>query len=197
MMWDDDFMPGDSGFWQEPDYFLADLVSGFINKGGMELGITLFVKGMVITGTLVSEYAYLQAMSDMFAAQAKKSMVNPSKEDLKATEEMFDFTRLAEDIPLAELMQGANEVAEDDDEDNEDELDLDDEDAARFPTIRHLHLKDPMILQPQPSVSFAHSPVSVLRLRLTQVDGWMIGKVTMQDSFDDDDFIPPANQVRH
>jgi hypothetical protein len=49
-----DYM-GEAGFWQEPDPFLVDLVSGFVNKGGMELGITLFMKGQVITGTLVSE----------------------------------------------------------------------------------------------------------------------------------------------
>ena len=56
---------GDNDFWQEPDFLLADLVSGFVNKGGMELGITLFVKGLVLTGTLTSEQEYLKAISGM------------------------------------------------------------------------------------------------------------------------------------
>src|SRR5215470_16488325 len=124
--------PGDSGFWQEPDPFLVDLVSGFVNKGGMELGITLFIKGQVMTGTLVSEQDYLNAMSDMFASQAKKSMVKPTKEELKATEDVFDFTHLAEDIDPATFMP---DISEDDD-------DFDVDDNLPLPMIRHPHLKD-------------------------------------------------------
>lgn len=178
---------GESGFWQEPDPFLVDLVSGFVNKGGMELGITLFMKGQVITGTLVSEQDYLNAMSDMFAAQAKKSMVKPTKEELKATEDVFDFTHLAEDVDPATFMP---DVSEDDE-------DFDFDDNVPLPVIRHLHLKDPVILQPQPSISFSHSQISIIRVRLTAIDGWMIGKVTVEDDSLDDDFIPPPSQIRH
>lgn len=179
---------GESGFWQEPDPFLVDLVSGFVNKGGMELGITLFIKGQVMTGTLVSEQDYLNAMSDMFAAQAKKSMVKPTKEELKATEDVFDFTHLAEDIDPATFMP---------DMDDEDEEDFDMDDNLPLPIIRHLHLKDPVILQPQPSISFSHSQISIVRIRLTAIDGWMIGKVTVDDDSLDDDFMPPPSQIRH
>ncbi|MEO8608312.1 MAG: hypothetical protein ABI690_10540 [Chloroflexota bacterium] len=178
---------GESGFWQEPDPFLVDLVSGFVNKGGMELGITLFIKGQVMTGTLVSEQDYLNAMSDMFAAQAKKSMVKPTKEELKATEDVFDFTHLAEDIDPAAFMP---DVAEDDD-------DFDIDDNLPLPLIRHLHLKDPVILQPQPAISFSHSQISIVRIRLIAIDGWMIGKVTVEDDSLDDDFMPPPSQIRH
>ena len=92
-----DFL-GDGGYWHEPDPFLVDLISTFVNRGGTELGITLFIRGLVITGTLVSEQDYLNAMSDMFAAQAKRTMVNPTVAELKATEDVFDFMHLAEDV---------------------------------------------------------------------------------------------------
>ncbi|MBZ0281989.1 MAG: hypothetical protein K8L97_14715 [Anaerolineae bacterium] len=199
----DDFEPNITGFWQEPDFFLADLVSGFVNKGGMELGITLFVRGLVITGTLVSEQEYLEAMSSMFAAQAKKSLVKPTKEEIKTAEEVFDFTHLAEDADPETFRERAlnpkpiNPYADDDDDDFDDfDPELDESDP---PIIRHLHLKEPVILQPQPAVSFSHSQVPILRLRLTQVDGWMIGKVTMEDDDVMDDFPPPPpiNSIRH
>jgi hypothetical protein len=178
----------ESGFWQEPDPFLVDLVSGFVNKGGMELGITLFMKGQVVTGTLVSEQDYLNAMSDMFAAQAKKSMVKPTKEELRATEDVFDFTHLAEDVDPSQFLPEMED-------DEEDDFDLD---SMPMPAIRHLHLKDPVILQPQPSISFSHSQISIVRVRLTAIDGWMIGKVTVEDdSLDDGDFMAPPSQIRH
>ena len=60
-----------------------------------------------------------------------------------------------------------------------DELDVED---RQFPTIRHLHLKDPVILQPQPAVSFTHSQVSILRIRLKAIDGWMVGKVNVDNN---------------
>lgn len=200
----DDFEPGEAGFWQEPDFFLADLVSGFVNKGGMELGITLFVRGMVITGTLVSEQEYLEAMSGMFATQAKKSLIKPTKEELKTAEEVFDFTHLAEDANADEIRERAlsrkpiNPYDENDEDEVDDFDDMEELDESEPPVIRHLHLKDPVILQPQPAVSFSHSQVPILRLRLTQIDGWMIGKVTMEDDDSLSDFPPPPiNSIRH
>lgn len=179
---------GDGGFWHEPDPFLIDLVSAFVNKGGMELGITLFIGGLVITGTLVSEQDYLNAMSDMFANQAKRSMSHPTKEELKATEDVFDFMHLAEDVEPLPF-----EADSDDDDPDDGELS-----AGLPPLIRHLHLKDPTILQPGPPVSFAHSPISIIRLRLTAIDGWMIGKVALdEDSITDDYGPPPPSPVRH
>ena len=195
---------GDNDFWQEPDFLLADLVSGFVNKGGMELGITLFVKGLVLTGTLTSEQDYLKAISGMFAAQAKKSLVNPSKQEIKNTEEVFDFTGLAEDVDLTELY-GERDAEFDDeveeepeplpDEVNPDGPDAEDDDRT-MPSIRYLHLKDPVIIQPQPAVSFTHTQVSILRVKLTTIDGWMVGKVTVDDDLTDFP-PPPPNEIRH
>jgi hypothetical protein len=220
-----EFMSGDNDFWQEPDFLLADLVSGLVNKGGMELGVTLFVKGLVITGTLVSEQGYLQAISSMFATQAKKSMRNPTRQDLEETEAAFDFTGLAEDVDITDLY-GEREEFDDDSsqEPFDDELNARHTDTSEFdgldefesfeemeerkyPAIRYLHLKDPSIIQPQPAVSFTHSQVPVLRIRLTAVDGWMVGRVTIEspipgmDEYDDldnmDDFPPIGSNLRH
>jgi len=187
----------DSDFWQEPDFLLADLVSGFVNKGGMELGITLFVKGLVLTGTLTSEQDYLKAISGMFATQAKKSLVNPSKQEIKNTEEVFDFTGLAEDVDLTELY-GQRDAEFDDEPVEPDEEEFGDpaEDDRTMPTIRYLHLKDPVIIQPQPAVSFTHTQVSILRVKLTTIDGWMVGKVTVDDDLTDFP-PPPPNEIRH
>ena len=183
MFWDDEMMPPDTnGFWQEPDFLLADLVSAFVNRGGMQLGLTIFMKGMVITGTLVSEEEYLATMSKMFARQARKSMLHPSAEDLQATEDLFDFTSLTED----------DDTPKPEDEEKDD--DFDPADDVHFPTIRHMHLKDPVILQPQSSISFSHSQLPIMRIRLTAVDGWMMGKVSLDD---DSDFPLTPNEIRH
>ncbi len=194
---------GDSDFWQEPDFLLADLVSGFVNKGGMELGITLFVNGLVLTGTLTSEQEYLRAISGMFAAQAKKSLVNPSKQEIENTEEVFDFTGLAEDVDLNELYGnengalGSEPTADKPEAVVPEAVDAEDADDERtVPSIRYLHLKDPVIIQPQPAVSFTHTQVSILRVKLTTIDGWMVGKVTVDDDLSDFP-PPPPNEIRH
>jgi hypothetical protein len=168
---------GDNDFWQEPDFLLADLVSGFVNKGGMELGITLFVKGLVLTGTLTSEQEYLKAISGMFASQAKKSLVNPSKQEIKHRRNIR-LHGLAEDVDLTELYGERDAEFEGEFKrtgtqsrwDRADEIDEDEEDRT-MPSIRYLHLKDPVIIQPQPAVSFTHTQVSILRVKLTTVDG--------------------------
>lgn len=187
MFVDDDFTPDTSGFWHEPDFLLADLVSAFVNRGGMQLGITIFMRGMVITGTLVSEQEYLTTMSSMFAKQARKTLLHPTADEVKAAEELFDFTSLTEDV----------DPPEDEDDDNFEDFDPfeRDSDAEELPTIRHMHLKDPVILQPQSSISFSHSQLPIMRIRLTAVDGWMMGKVTLDDSLSDFPLSP--NDLRH
>ncbi len=187
--------PGDGGFYDEPDPFLTDLVSGFVNRGGMQLGITLFVKGSIITGTLVSEQDYLEAMSSTFANQAKKALVKPTSKELKQTEEAFDFSHLAEDVDVPINLDGLPSFDPFDAENFDEELTPPD-----LPLIRHLHLKDPVILQPGPRASFAHSPISILRLRLQVIDGWMLGKVSPDEDGNEDTFLPPPpapKTVRH
>jgi hypothetical protein len=196
-----EFMPGSDDFWHEPDFLLADLVSGFVNKGGMELGITLYVRGLVVTGNLVSEAEYLSAISTMFANQAKRSLVNPTRQDLKNADEVFDFTGLAEDVDLTELYGERDDEFDDEEEEEVSQplpTEFPSEDDRTMPTIRYLHLKDPSIIQPQPAVSFQHNQVSILRLKLTAIDGWMIGKVSLEDDDAMDGYPPPAPKTfRH
>lgn len=184
-MWDSmDMEPEDSGFWFEPDFLLADLISGLVNKTGMPLGITLFMHGTVITGTLVSEKEYLSTLSKTFIRQAKRGMESPSEADIKAVEELFDFRSLKEDVDIEEIAGKDEEELE--------EMDI--------PLIRHLHLKDPMIIVPQPSITFGASPMPMMRIRLAAVDSWMVGKMTLDDLESDLPFdldLPNDGGLRH
>jgi hypothetical protein len=123
------------------------------------------MRGTVITGTLVSEKEYLSNLSQTFIRQAKRGMESPSAEDIKAVEELFDFRSLTEDIDIDEIA-------------GKDEDELEDVD---MPLIRHLHLKDPMIIVPQPSITFGASPMPIMRIRLSAVDSWLVGKMSLDD----------------
>lgn len=157
-----DFM--DSGYWAEPDFLLADLVSLMANKMGAQLGMTLMIKGSVLTGTLVGEREYLQSINRLFKSLARDSMVKPSKDDLAAIDDAFQFDLLTEDIYP--------------DEDDEDDEVINDE-PPETPPIRYLHLKDPMIVYPGSTISFTDSALPILRLRLSMVDGWLPGRITI------------------
>ena len=41
--------------------------------------------------------------------------------------------------------------------------------------IIHLHLKDPVIISPQPAITFSDGVFPIMRIRLAKVDGWMMG----------------------
>jgi hypothetical protein len=169
---DSDYM--DSGYWAEPDFLLADLVSLMANKMGAQLGITLMIKGSVLTGTLVGERDYLDAINRLFKSLARESIARPTKDDLAAIEDAFQFDILTEDIYPDEI------------EDDEDEADAD---AYETPPIRYLHLKDPMIIYPGSTISFTDSALPILRLRLSMVDGWLPGRITI---LSDDDLPAPG-----
>ncbi|MBE0688548.1 MAG: hypothetical protein IH587_00320 [Anaerolineae bacterium] len=173
---DDIFGLDDAQYWNEPDFLLGLLVSFLANKLNAEFGITLMVRGTVMTGTLVSERAYLGRMNDLFKTIARSSLMDPSEEDLNSLEEAFGFDDMAEDI-----------YPENQDENADDDLD--------FPPIRYLHLRDPYILFPGAAMSFTESPLPILRLRLTEVDGWLPGRVNVIDRTDSD-FEPPFHGDR-
>ena len=71
--------------------------------------------------------------------------------------------------------------------------------------IRHLHLKDPVIVFPHGILSLTESPLPIMRIRLTTIDGWLMGRMAImdgEDSEDDEDerrpFFPPRdNGIRH
>ncbi|NDJ59692.1 MAG: hypothetical protein GYB67_01125 [Chloroflexi bacterium] len=171
-----DFFPTDmSAHWQEPDFLLADLVSFMANRLGTELGVTLMLRGSVVTGSLVGERQYLSEVNRLFKTMARQSLDNPSEEELASIEEAFNFDELTEDEYL------------DDDDDPDDMDDLDDDSFEDGPMpIRHLHLKNPVLLYPGASVSFTDSPLPIMRIRLTAIDGWMLGRITVIDGSEDD-----------
>jgi hypothetical protein len=158
-----------SAFWQEPDFLLTDLVSLMANKADSQMGITLMVKGAIMTGVLVGEREYLRRVNEMFKRMARESITKPTKEDLAEIDESFGFDEMIED-----------NYPPDDAEEDEDAP----TDAA---PIRHLHLKDPVIIYPGSTLSFMESALPILRIRLAAVDGWMLGRISMISEDDEDD----------
>jgi hypothetical protein len=167
----------DSSYWNEPDFLLGLLVSFLGNKLGTEFGITLMVRGAVITGTLVSERAYMLRMSDLLKTIMRGTVTHPSNEDLELLDEVFGLDDMLEDDypPIDEAL----------DDEVDDEMP---EDVP--PPIRHLHIRDPYILYPGAAMTFTESPMPIMRVRLATVDGWLPGRVNVIDSMDDD-FSPP------
>lgn len=141
--------------WQEPDTILSYLVSTLVNGANVPLGITLFVNGTVLSGVLVSEREYLQSLTQTIQAQARQVMGELPEEELRVAESAFDFTDLTEDF----YPEGPDDL----------------DDAGMIQTLTYLHLKDPIIVSPQPSVSFGDGTFPLLRLRLSLVNGWMLG----------------------
>jgi len=164
-----DFDFSEAGYWLEPDFVLADIVATLVNAVGLSIGITLFMKGTVISGLLVSEDEYLHALSDMFNQVANP----PQGEDV---DNLFDFTGLKESTD----MDGLFDSAADDDEINL----LED-----APPIRHLHIRDVVVLSPQPSLVFGHSQMPIVRIRLTTIDGWMLGQAAIDDGNGSSDYL--------
>lgn len=169
----------DSSYWNEPDFLLGLLVSFLGNKLSTEFGITLMVRGAVITGTLVSERAYLLRMSDLLKTMLSGAVTNPSAEDLQMLEDVLGLEDMLEDDYAPSTENGEFE-----------ESHGDDAPADMQPPIRHLHIRDPYILYPGAAMTFTESPMPVMRIRLATVDGWLPGRVNVIDSIDDD-FNPP------
>jgi len=162
-------------FWQEPDFLLADIVHLMVNLAGLEIGVTLFIKGMTITGVLTSEKNYLKDLSDTFRRRVHVNKQNMTKAEQEEFESMFDFTHLAESAISQQL----------------------DDEGIRVPSqmssIRFLHIKNPILVGAQGVMNFAHGDTPYIRLRLTMIDGWMLGEVVTPDLFTDDE----DNEVLH
>jgi hypothetical protein len=169
-------MFGDDEFsWHEPDFLLSYLISSLVNVGGAPLGITLMMKGIIITGTLMSEKEYLDTLSDMLQSQVREALASLPEDDRKIAEQAFDFRELTEDL-------------------YPDEGDDDDDDMPE--TLFFLHLKNPLVVTPQPSIGFSSGPFPVMRIRLTHIDGWMLGASIPDDL---DDFVAPngSSDIKH
>jgi hypothetical protein len=149
--------------WMEPDFVLSYLVSALVNLAGAPLGMTLLVKGTILTGTLVSEREYLTILSDMLQSQIRRTLTGLSEEEREIAESAFDLTDLIEDF--------YPNMGDEGDDDEEDDLDS----MIGVNPIYHLHLKDPIIISPQPSITFSDGVFPVMRIRIANIDGWMMG----------------------
>ena len=173
--------------WLEPDTVLANVITAMVNMMGMPIGITLFIKGTVISGTLVSEKEYLEKLTEVFQSAAKQSINPNNKEEAEIIEEIFDFTKLGDNNLL---------FGDEDEEADDEDVDSAVEDIPVY--IRYLHIRDFSILTPNPPLSFGASSFPILRIRLTAIDGWMLGHSTPHD-FEVNDFgdKPDKGEVLH
>ncbi|HLV35073.1 MAG TPA: hypothetical protein VKY59_08175, partial [Spirillospora sp.] len=159
------FPPFDDVNWNEPDFLLSYLVSSLVNLGRAPVGITLLIKGMVLSGTLMSEREYLNTLSSLMQRQVRDALNTLPKQDREIAEKAFDFRDLTEDF-----------YPDDGDEDE-------DEESGPEP-LSFLHLRNPVIVSPQPVVSFSSGLFPVMRIRLSNIDGWMLG-ASMPEDLDD------------
>lgn len=191
----------ESAMWAEPDIILSEIVGTLVNILGMPIGITLFVKGMVISGVLVSEREYLEALSQLFRRMTYTDMKSPDAKDDDDAFDLFDFTVFAESTtpPIFSQQQqgeadGVDYLGFDDDDDD---LDDDDMPVPGMDVVRHLHLKDVLILNPEPTLSFNRSPMPIIRLRLSLIDGWMIGQASEGPPTDHEEDQKNGGEILH
>lgn len=156
---------------------LANIISLMANALDSGLGVTLVVHGAVITGTLVGEREYLRGVNNLVKAIARDTFDGMPEESLKAFEETLFFNELTEDD---------NDLPPDADPDAPDSAEHAPVMAADAPLIRHLHLRDPIIIYPSSTLSFRDSALPFMRLRLAAIDGWMLGRINVMN--EDDDF---------
>lgn len=172
-----------SAFWQEPDFLLTELVSLFANALDAEMGITLMVGGAVISGTLIGERAYLKAVAGLVKRLSRDLLEKPTPEDLDAITGVFEPDRLVEDLLPA--------VTDEDGDATGIETDL----LTQPPPLRYLHLKDPILVQPGTALGFADSELPIMRVRLTQIAGWIVGHANVLSDDALDDAFPPGGRI--
>lgn len=173
----------ESAYWLEADFLLAEIVSQMVNLMRIPLGVTLFIKGTVVTGMLVSEQEFLKELSTVFIETAKRNVPLQTEEEVRRLEEAFDFTGMAEEqVPpaLQRHLDGDDPEDDDDLDDIEDDYDTDITEP-----IRYLHLRDMVVLTPSPALNFTQGVLPIVRIRLNTIDGWILGQATALDTFTD------------
>lgn len=177
----------DPNYWQEPDFLLNDLVALFANALDAELGITLMVGGSILSGMLVSERVYLKAVNSLVKRLTHELDEKPPPEVIDELVGVFSPDRLSEDLVAAAIDSDdpesiiAHEI--------EEELE-----RGQMP-LRYLHLRDPILVQPGAMLHFSDSELPIMRLRLSQVDGWIIGRASVISSDMFEDAFPPGGIV--
>jgi hypothetical protein len=155
-----DFLdPPEAAFWLEPDFVLTSIVASLVNLMELPIGVTIFVNGMMLSGTLVSEREYLDSLTHLFRETARESLASAPGAGEDELDDAFDFTLLAESA------LGRDPDAP---------VDSDDEFDGAGP-IRFLHIKNISVLSPQPAIAFSQSTFPYVRIRINAIGGWMLG----------------------
>jgi hypothetical protein len=177
----------ESAYWLEADFLLTEIVSQMVNVMHIPLGVTLFLKGAVVTGMLVSEQEFLRELSKVFIETAKRNVPLQTEEEVRRLEEAFDFTGLAEDQKaplLRRKLVGLDDYADPDSDYPDIDYDEEDDEDDDVPEpIRYLHLRDMVVLTPSPSLNFTQGVLPIVRIRMNAIDGWILGQATPMDSF--------------
>ena len=195
----DDFFMSDGSYWQAPDFILTDIITTMVNMMEMPVGITIFMKGMIVSGSLVSERQYLGSLSAVFQALASASFEG-AEDDTEMKDELhrlFDFTKLTENdysIMDEDEDEQPDTVLEDESdfdlEMDEDTFDFDefyDMKKSSVVPVRFMHLRDAMVLYPGASIGFRHSILPIIRIRINSIDGWILGQALDASELDGDD----------
>lgn len=194
----DDFFMDESGYWQAPDFILSDIITTMVNMMDMPIGITIFMKGMILSGSLVSERQYLSSLSAVFQSLAQATFDDEGDGEMESEiQRLFDFTKLTEnDYEMDEMDDEAFELPEEEEpaneseEDDEDEIDFEElyrmKKASVVP-VRFMHLRDAMVLYPGASIGFRHSILPIVRIRINSIDGWILGQALDANDMDNDE----------
>ncbi|MCL4253106.1 MAG: hypothetical protein KJ043_04930 [Anaerolineae bacterium] len=196
----DDFFMSDGSYWQAPDFILTDIITTMVNMMEMPVGITIFMKGMIVSGSLVSERQYLGSLSAVFQALASASFEG-AEDDAEMKDELhrlFDFTKLTEN-DYSMMDEDEDDPQPDTPLEDESDFDLEmDEESFDFDEfydmkkssvvpVRFMHLRDAMVLYPGASIGFRHSILPIIRIRINSIDGWILGQALDASELDGDD----------
>ena len=117
---------------------------------------------------------------DELKRMARETIAKPSKEELASIDETFNYDDMTEDL-----------YSEDETLDDEDE-------TLELPPVRYLHLRDPVIVHPNATMSFTESVLPIMRIRLTEVEGWMLGRIVVltRSDMDEDTLLPRSGFIQ-
>ncbi|MEL7234829.1 MAG: hypothetical protein AAGK74_10055, partial [Chloroflexota bacterium] len=90
------FGGGGENVWDEPDIVLTYIITALVNGMGLEMGATLMARGLVISGTLTSEKAYLDNISDMLMRQVQFDDESVPEEVREGLKDLLNLRSLAE-----------------------------------------------------------------------------------------------------
>lgn len=136
-----------------PDGTLRLLVDMVNHANGIELGITLHMSGLLISGKLISGRSYHEALAEEVAQSGGDD--SEGSRALRGGLQTI-FSKLAETYSEREDRSGEDE--------------LDDEDRVAFENITYIHLRDARTVAAGGTYN-----LGLWRARLIAVSGWRLG----------------------